>query len=63
MLNAQEPFVAEGPCPSCGVENKVFFGDVFGVKVEETQRFSIAYHQLFGRVIRTRVASSAPTVK
>mmetsp|Transcript_5758 Transcript_5758/g.6286 ORF Transcript_5758/g.6286 Transcript_5758/m.6286 type:complete len:327 (+) Transcript_5758:129-1109(+) len=26
------PFVATGPCPKCGVENRVFFGDVFGVK-------------------------------
>jgi hypothetical protein len=28
----KDPFVASGPCPSCGVENRVFFGDVLGVK-------------------------------
>ncbi len=25
--------MARGPCPKCGVDNRVFFGDVFGVKV------------------------------
>lgn len=27
----KDPMVAQGPCPSCGVENRVFFGDVLGV--------------------------------
>ena len=27
----KDPLVAVGPCPSCGVENRVFFGDVLGV--------------------------------
>lgn len=27
----KKPFVAAGPCPSCGVENRIFFGDVLGV--------------------------------
>ena len=27
----KSPFVASGPCPSCGVENRIFFGDVLGV--------------------------------
>lgn len=31
------PSVAAGPCPSCGVENRVFFGDVLGVKGEEEE--------------------------
>mmetsp|Transcript_10720 Transcript_10720/g.18041 ORF Transcript_10720/g.18041 Transcript_10720/m.18041 type:complete len:178 (-) Transcript_10720:475-1008(-) len=26
------PLVAAGPCPSCGVVNKIFFGDVLGVE-------------------------------
>ena len=25
----KDPFVVTGPCPNCGVENRVFFGDVF----------------------------------
>lgn len=25
--------MASGPCPACGVENRVFFGDVLGVEV------------------------------
>lgn len=33
----KEPFVASGPCPSCGVENKVFFGDVFGVEGDKDE--------------------------
>jgi len=28
----KDPFVASGPCPACGVENRVFFGDVLGVE-------------------------------
>ena len=28
----KEPMVAVGPCPSCQVENLVFFGDVLGVE-------------------------------
>eukprot|EP01039_Chlorochromonas_danica_P003526 gene3526-3862_t len=28
----KDPLVAYGPCPSCGVENRVFFGDVLGVE-------------------------------
>lgn len=27
----KDPFIAHGPCPSCGVDNAVFFGDVLGV--------------------------------
>lgn len=27
----KDPFVAAGPCPSCGVENRIFFGDVLGI--------------------------------
>lgn len=28
----KDPLVIKGPCPSCGTENKIFFGDVFGVE-------------------------------
>lgn len=28
----QNPFVAAGPCPKCGVENRVFFGGILGVE-------------------------------
>lgn len=28
----KSPAVASGPCPSCGVENHIFFGDVLGVE-------------------------------
>jgi len=28
----EDPFVASGPCPNCGVENSVFFGSVLGVQ-------------------------------
>lgn len=27
----KDPFVAAGPCPKCGVENRIFFGDVLGI--------------------------------
>lgn len=27
----KDPFVATGPCPNCGVENRVFFGDIFNL--------------------------------
>lgn len=27
----KDPFVAVGPCPNCGSENRIFFGDVLGV--------------------------------
>lgn len=33
----KDPLVAYGPCPNCGVENKIFFGDVLGVKGDEEQ--------------------------
>ena len=29
----QDPFVAKGACPSCGAENKIFFGSVVGIDV------------------------------
>ena len=28
----KDPFVASGPCPSCGTENHIYFGDVLGVE-------------------------------
>jgi hypothetical protein len=28
-----DPLVAVGPCPNCGAENRIFFGDVLGVEV------------------------------
>lgn len=31
------PEVASGPCPSCGVENSVFFGDVLGVEGDKEE--------------------------
>lgn len=27
----KDPFVASGPCPNCGTENRIYFGDVLGV--------------------------------
>lgn len=32
-----KPEVATGPCPSCGVENSVFFGDVLGVEGDKDE--------------------------
>ena len=29
--------MAIGPCPNCGVENKLFFGDVLGVSGDSEQ--------------------------
>ena len=26
-----EPFIAQGPCPNCNVNNRIFFGDILGV--------------------------------
>lgn len=28
----KDPFVARGPCPSCGQDNKIFFGNVVGIE-------------------------------
>lgn len=28
----KDPEVLYGPCPKCGSENRIFFGDVFGVQ-------------------------------
>ena len=28
----KDPFIARGPCPDCGVDNRLFFGDVLGVE-------------------------------
>lgn len=33
----KKPYVAHGPCPVCGVDNKVFFGDVFMVKGDQDE--------------------------
>jgi len=33
----KNPYVAGGPCPSCGVENRVFFGDVLGVQGDKEE--------------------------
>lgn len=33
----KDPFVASGKCPKCGVENRVFFGDVLGVEGDKEQ--------------------------
>ncbi len=30
----KDPFIVYGACPTCGVENRVFFGDVLGVQVK-----------------------------
>lgn len=27
----KDPYVASGPCPICGTENRIYFGDVLGV--------------------------------
>lgn len=32
-----DPFVATGPCPSCGVENRVFFGGALGINGDDEQ--------------------------
>lgn len=33
----EEPLVASGPCPACGAENRVFFGNVLGVVGDQEQ--------------------------
>ena len=33
----EEPLIASGPCPSCGAENRVFFGNVLGVVGDQEQ--------------------------
>jgi len=33
----KDPLVAKGPCPKCGVENRLLFGDVLGVKGDEDE--------------------------
>lgn len=33
----KNPYVASGPCPKCGVENSVFFGDVLGVEGDKQE--------------------------
>lgn len=33
----KEPFIASGACPSCGAENRVFFGDVLGVEGDKEE--------------------------
>ena len=35
-----DPYVAAGPCPKCGVENRVFFGGILGV-AGDTEESSI----------------------
>jgi len=32
-----DPVIAGGPCPVCGVENRVFFGDVLGVEGDKDE--------------------------
>lgn len=36
----KDPFVAKGACPSCETENKIFFGDVFGVEGPKEEAIS-----------------------
>ena len=33
----EDPLIASGPCPSCGAENRVFFGNVLGVQGDQEQ--------------------------
>jgi len=33
----KEPFIASGPCPACGTENHIYFGDVLGVEGDREQ--------------------------
>ena len=28
----KDPFIATGPCPDCGANNRLFFGDILGVE-------------------------------
>ena len=28
----KKPLIAKGPCPACGTENRIFFGDIVGVE-------------------------------
>jgi len=28
----KDPFIAQGPCPDCGANNRLFFGDILGVE-------------------------------
>jgi len=29
----KNPLIASGPCPSCAVGNRIYFGDILGVEV------------------------------
>jgi len=33
----KNPSIATGPCPKCGVENRIFFGDVLGVEGDDDE--------------------------
>lgn len=33
----KDPYIAHGPCPSCGVDNSIFFGDVLGVQGDKEE--------------------------
>jgi hypothetical protein len=32
QLIFKDPFIAQGPCPDCGANNRLFFGDILGVE-------------------------------
>jgi hypothetical protein len=40
--------VAKGPCPSCGAENRIFFGGVLGVQVNDPVAFSESVIERWG---------------
>lgn len=33
----KDPFIATGPCPDCGANNRLFFGDILGVEGFQTE--------------------------
>ena len=33
----KDPVIAGGPCPNCGVDNRVFFGNVLGVEGDKDE--------------------------
>lgn len=50
----KDPLVAIGPCPNCGVDNKIFFGDVLGVSLGGTDE--LQQQQSTGKCVNCKTA-------
>jgi len=33
----KDPFIAQGPCPDCGANNRLFFGDILGIEGQQQE--------------------------